>query len=38
MQFTKATRKKAKSRIAISAPAGAGKTMSALLFAIGLGG
>lgn len=38
MQFTKATRKKAKSRIAISAPAGAGKTMSALLFAKGLGG
>lgn len=38
MQFTKATRKKAKLRLALSGPSGSGKTYSALLLAKGLGG
>jgi hypothetical protein len=38
MQFTKATRKKSKLRIALSGPSGAGKTMGALLIAKGIGG
>ncbi|MCX7509560.1 ATP-binding protein [Delftia tsuruhatensis] len=37
MQFTKATRKKAKLRLALSGPSGAGKTYSALLLAKGIG-
>lgn len=36
--FTKATRKKAKLRLAIMGPSGSGKTYSALLLAKGLGG
>jgi len=38
MQFTKAMRKKAKLRLALSGPSGSGKTWSALLLAKGLGG
>lgn len=38
MQFTKATRKKAKLRLALSGPSGSGKTYSALLLAKGIGG
>jgi hypothetical protein len=38
MQFTKAVRKKAKLRLALTGPSGAGKTYSALLLAKGLGG
>jgi hypothetical protein len=38
MQFTKAKRKKAKLRLALVAPSGAGKTLSALMIAKGLGG
>lgn len=38
MQFEKASRKKAKLRLNLSAPSGAGKTMSALLMAKGLVG
>lgn len=38
MQFTKATRKKAKLRLALTGPSGSGKTWSALLLARGLGG
>jgi hypothetical protein len=38
MQFTKATRKKAKLRLALTGPSGAGKTYSALLLAKGIGG
>lgn len=38
MEFTKATRKKAKLRLALSAPSGGGKTYSALLVAKGMGG
>lgn len=38
MQFTKATRKKAKLRLALTGPSGSGKTYSALLLAKGLGG
>lgn len=38
MQFTKATRKKAKLRLALTGPSGSGKTLSALLLAKGLGG
>jgi hypothetical protein len=38
MQFTKAQRKRAKLRLALSGPAGSGKTYSALLLAQGLGG
>lgn len=37
MQFTKATRKKAKLRLALSGPSGSGKTYSALLLAKGIG-
>lgn len=38
MQFTKATRKKAKLRLAVGGPSGAGKTTAALQIATGLGG
>ena len=38
MQFTKATRKKARLRLALTGPSGSGKTYSALLLARGLGG
>jgi hypothetical protein len=38
MQFTKATRQKARLRLALTGPSGAGKTWSALLLARGLGG
>lgn len=38
MQFTKATRKQAKARLALTGPSGSGKTYSALLLAKGLGG
>lgn len=38
MQFEKATRKKARLRLAVSGPAGSGKTTAALLVASGLGG
>ena len=38
MAFRKAQRKKAKLRLAITGPAGSGKTYSALLLAFGLGG
>jgi hypothetical protein len=38
MQIRKAERKKAKLRLGIAAPSGAGKTYSALLLAFGLGG
>ncbi|GAB3318076.1 hypothetical protein GCM10027299_09580 [Larkinella ripae] len=38
MEFRKATRKKAKIRLGLSAPSGAGKTYSALLIAYGLCG
>lgn len=38
MHFTKAVRKKAKLRLAITGPSGSGKTYSALLIAKGLGG
>ncbi len=38
MQFTKATRKQAKLRLALTGPSGSGKTYSALLMASGIGG
>jgi hypothetical protein len=38
MQFTKATRKRAKLRVLIASPAGGGKTTAALNIATGLGG
>ncbi len=38
IQFTKAVRKKAKARVALSGPSGAGKTYSSLLIAKGMGG
>lgn len=38
MQIRKATRKKAKLRLGIAAPSGAGKTYSALLLGFGIGG
>lgn len=38
MKFEKATRKKAKLRLALSGPSGAGKTLTALLLAKGIGG
>lgn len=38
MQFTKATRKKAKLRLALTSPSGGGKTHGALMIAKGLGG
>lgn len=38
MQFQKATRKRAKLRLALSGPSGSGKTHGALLIAAGLGG
>ena len=38
MQFTKATRKKARLRLALTGPSGSGKTMAALMIAKGLGG
>lgn len=38
MQFTKATRKRAKLRLAITGPSGSGKTWGALMLAKGLGG
>ena len=38
MQFTKATRQKARLRLALTGPSGSGKTWSALLLARGLGG
>lgn len=38
MQFTKATRKKARLRLALTGPSGSGKTMAALNIAKGLGG
>lgn len=38
MQFTKATRKKAKLRLALTSPSGGGKTHGALMIAQGLGG
>ena len=38
MQFIKATRKKAKLRLAITGPSGSGKTLGALMIAKGLGG
>lgn len=38
MEIRKATRKKAKLRLGIAAPSGAGKTFSALLLAFGIGG
>ena len=38
MEFTKATRQKAKLRLALTGPSGSGKTYSALLMAKGIGG
>lgn len=38
MQFKKATRNRAKLRLAITGPSGSGKTYSALLMAMGIGG
>jgi hypothetical protein len=38
MQFVKATRKKARLRLALTGPSGSGKTMAALMIAKGLGG
>lgn len=38
MQFTKATRKKSRLRLALTGPSGSGKTYSALMIAKGLGG
>jgi hypothetical protein len=38
MKFTKATRQKAKLRLAVTGPSGSGKTWGALLLATGLGG
>lgn len=38
MQFSKATRRKAKLRLALSGPSGSGKSYSALMIAKGLGG
>ena len=38
MEIRKAERKKAKLRLGIAAPSGAGKTYSALLMAFGIGG
>jgi hypothetical protein len=38
MQFTKATRKKAKLRLALTGPSGSGKTLGALMIAKGIGG
>lgn len=38
MAFRKAQRKQAKLRLAITGPAGSGKTYSSLLLAFGLGG
>lgn len=38
MSFTKATRKKAKLRLALTGPSGSGKTLGALMIASGLGG
>jgi len=38
MKFTKATRKQAKLRLALTGPSGSGKTYSALLMASGMGG
>jgi len=38
MKFARATRKKAKLRLALTGPSGSGKTLSALLLAQGLGG
>lgn len=38
MEFTKATRQKARLRLALTGPSGSGKTWSALLLARGLGG
>ena len=38
MKFTKATRKKAKLRLALVGPSGSGKTLSALMIAKGIGG
>lgn len=38
MKFTKATRKKARLRLALTGPSGSGKTMAALMIAKGLGG
>lgn len=38
MQFTKAVRKRAKLRLALTGPSGSGKTYSALMLAKGLGG
>lgn len=38
MQFTKAVRKKAKLRLALTGPSGSGKTFGALMIAKGLGG
>jgi len=38
MQFTKAVRKKAKLRLALTGPSGSGKTLGALMIAKGLGG
>jgi hypothetical protein len=38
MKFTKATRKQAKLRLALTGPSGSGKTYSALLMAKGMGG
>lgn len=38
MKFTKATRKKARLRLALTGPSGSGKTMAALTIAKGLGG
>lgn len=38
MKFEKATRKKAKLRLALTGPSGSGKTLSALLLAKGIGG
>ena len=38
MKFTKATRKKARLRLALTGPSGSGKTLGALMIAKGLGG
>jgi type II secretory pathway predicted ATPase ExeA len=38
MKFTKATRQKARLRLALTGPSGSGKTWGALLLAAGLGG
>ena len=38
MKFTKATRQKARLRLALTGPSGSGKTWGALLLALGLGG